>query len=199
MGMVKEKGSATTNLVGKKSTAWVIGLLARAQNNGFDVDSLTVVDWKTLDPVYDASNIEMQYLGGVSIALKIEGGSGNKRKSEPVMWREGDEIGHWSTEKWRVGWDELKPTLLEERGPTLEPMARKQKLLEQIAQNRSSKETPEDIRILLEEKREAFAVCDQELSVTSEVEMDVDPGDHPPIKLKATPVPLTMRVEGNAE
>nr|CDJ87686.1 unnamed protein product [Haemonchus contortus] len=53
-----------------------VGLLARAQNNGFDVDSLTVVDWKTLDPVYDASNIEMQYLGGVSIALKIEGGSG---------------------------------------------------------------------------------------------------------------------------
>uniref|UniRef100_A0A7I5E602 RNA-directed DNA polymerase n=1 Tax=Haemonchus contortus TaxID=6289 RepID=A0A7I5E602_HAECO len=318
MGMVVEKGSATTNLVGKKSTAWVnmlnervralidtgsmisivpIGLLARAQDNGFDVDSLTVIDRKTLEPVYDASNNEMQFLGGVSIAVKIEGGSeyevafyiskekGHEvllgtnaleglgvqihlpraplfpiqrsshsgkvtvarrtyippyssavvqarcdidegsaeriiwpisngmaagvfkiencecaipvisKKSEPMMWREGDEIGHWSTEKWREGWDELKPALLEERGSILEPMARKQKLLEQIAQNRSSKEIPEDIRILLEEKREAFAVCDQELSATSEVEMDVDTGDHPPIKLKARPVPLAMRAK----
>uniref|UniRef100_A0A7I4YX26 Reverse transcriptase domain-containing protein n=1 Tax=Haemonchus contortus TaxID=6289 RepID=A0A7I4YX26_HAECO len=74
-------------------------------------------------------------------------------------------------------------------------MARKQKLLEQIAQNRSSKEIPEDIRILLEEKREAFAVCDQELSATSEVEMDVDTGDHPPIKLKARPVLLAIRAK----
>nr|CDJ95103.1 gag, pol and env protein precursor [Haemonchus contortus] len=318
MGMVVGKGSATTNLVGKKSTAWVnmlnervralidtgsmisivpIGLLARAQDNGFDVDSLTVIDRETLEPVYDASNNEMQFLGGISIAVKIEGGSeyevafyiskekGHEvllgtnalgglgvqihlpraplfpiqrsshrgkvtvarrtyippyssavvqarcdidegsverviwpisngmaagvfkiencecaipvinEKSEPMMWREGDEIGHWSTEKWREGWDELKPALLEERGSILEPMARKQKLLEQIAQNRSSKEIPEDIRILLEEKREAFAVCDQELSATSEVEMDVDTGDHPPIKLKARPVPLAMRAK----
>ncbi|XGW04282.1 hypothetical protein V3C99_015440, partial [Haemonchus contortus] len=60
---------------------------------------------------------------------------------------------------------------------------------------RSSKEIPEDIRILLEEKREAFAVCDQELSASSEVEMDVDTGDHPPIKLKARPVPLAMRAK----
>ncbi|KAK6022565.1 hypothetical protein OSTOST_11735 [Ostertagia ostertagi] len=115
--------------------------------------------------------------------------------SEPMMFREGEEIGHWSTDKWREGWDEVKPTILEERCSGLELQARKQKLFEQISQNRSSTEIPEDIRKLVEEKGEAFAVCDQELSATSEVEMDVDTGDHPPIKLKARPVPLAMRAK----
>ncbi|VDO31495.1 unnamed protein product [Haemonchus placei] len=85
-----------TATVGKKSTAWVsmlnervralidtgsmlsivpIGLLARAQDNGFDDDSLTVIDRETLEPVYDASNKEMEFLGGVSKAVKMEGGS----------------------------------------------------------------------------------------------------------------------------
>ncbi|KAK6021093.1 zinc knuckle, partial [Ostertagia ostertagi] len=319
MGMVVEKGSAETDLVGEKSTAWVsmmnervsalidtgsmvsivpVGLLARAQKNGFDVDSLTVIDQKTLDPVYDASNNRMQFLGGVVIGVKIEGGaeyevafyiSNDKGQevllgtnalkslgvqiqlpkpattptrrtshigkvtvarrayippyssalvqarcnvgenpverviwpasngiaagvfkiennecaipiinegSEPMMFREGDEIGHWSTDKWREGWDEeFKPTILEERCSGLGLQARKQKLFEQISQNRSSTEIPEDIRKLVEEKGEAFAVCDQELSATSEVEMDVDTGDHPPIKLKARPVPLAMRAK----
>ncbi|KAK6010205.1 hypothetical protein OSTOST_24780, partial [Ostertagia ostertagi] len=96
MGMVVEKCSATSNLVGRKLTAWVsalnervpalidtgsmvsivsIGLLAKAQDNGFDVDSLRVIDREALNPVFDASGSRMQFLGGVVIVVKIDGGT----------------------------------------------------------------------------------------------------------------------------
>ncbi|KAK6016736.1 zinc knuckle, partial [Ostertagia ostertagi] len=93
MGMVVKRCSTATTLVGEKWTAWVsmlkervpaqidtgsmvsivsIGFLAKAQDNGFNVDALEAIDQEALDPVFDASNNRMQFLGGVVIPVKIE-------------------------------------------------------------------------------------------------------------------------------
>ncbi|KAK6037463.1 hypothetical protein COOONC_25032, partial [Cooperia oncophora] len=34
--------------------------------------------------------------------------------SEPMMLKEGEEIGQWSTEKWKEGWENLEPVVLDE-------------------------------------------------------------------------------------
>ncbi|KAK6031471.1 zinc knuckle [Ostertagia ostertagi] len=51
-----------------------IEIVARAQDRGFDVDSLSVVPKSKLKPVFDASNNEMDFMGAVYIQVETEGG-----------------------------------------------------------------------------------------------------------------------------
>lgn len=63
----------------------------------------------------------------------------------------------------------------------------------QILRNMTEHRIPEDLLMLQDEHGEAFTVYNQELSATNAVEMQIDTGDHPPIKMKARPVPLGLR------
>lgn len=50
------------------------GVLARAKDRGFDVDSLEVIPARERMPVFDASNNEMQFLDATKIELQPEEG-----------------------------------------------------------------------------------------------------------------------------
>ncbi|VDO18786.1 unnamed protein product [Heligmosomoides polygyrus] len=51
-----------------------VGILARAQDAGFDIDSLEVLPRESMGPVYDASNNQMVFLGAVKLNVELEGG-----------------------------------------------------------------------------------------------------------------------------
>ncbi|KAK6033260.1 hypothetical protein OSTOST_00527 [Ostertagia ostertagi] len=58
-----------------------IEIVARAQDRGFDVDSLSVVPKSKLKPVFDASNNEMKLMSAVYIQVETEG-----RRSELIAF-----------------------------------------------------------------------------------------------------------------
>lgn len=51
----------------------------------------------------------------------------------------------------------------------------------------------EELQSLLNKYAQAFSVTEKELSQTDLVEMTIDTGSSPPIKMKARPVPLGIR------
>ncbi|KAK6035972.1 hypothetical protein COOONC_26523 [Cooperia oncophora] len=82
--------------------------------------------WTLYDmvPVYDASGNRMEFMGAVKIAVELEGGvytikgrsvdvSVVNDSDEPMICREGDVIGQWGTEKWREGWEDVNPLMLD--------------------------------------------------------------------------------------
>ncbi|XGW19754.1 hypothetical protein V3C99_003527, partial [Haemonchus contortus] len=211
-----------------------VGILARAQKEGYDVDSLEVLSEDSIIPVFDASRNRMDFLGAVKIAVELE--EGNKvdvafhiaddkeakillgtnalgklgiqvvlppqeptlqaeaservvvarrmyippygkalvsarhegisdgerilwptkhgiaagvfkitnqevkvpminNSEEPMILREGEEIGHWGTEKWREGIEDLRPLMMDSETHELTPEERRKVLHEQVRQS----------------------------------------------------------------
>ncbi|KAK6022583.1 zinc knuckle [Ostertagia ostertagi] len=276
-----------------------VQVLAEAQDRGFDVDTLKLVNKSQLVPVYDASNNKMELLGAVYIEVELVGGNRrwvpfhispskenelilgtnalsrlgvevsivpdklesveqeSKRafhskvtvvrrvyvpprdaalvsvrcsgedpaEVERVIWpsrkgiaagvysiqdretalpvfnssdeglvlKEGEEVGHWSTDKWHQRWDELNVLSLDKEESLVQGDQRLDKLIELIERNAESGQLEGGIRELLRIHADAFSICDRELSQTDVAEMTIDTGSSSPIKMKARPVPFGVR------
>ncbi|KHJ76077.1 hypothetical protein OESDEN_24304, partial [Oesophagostomum dentatum] len=123
-----------------------VGLIAEARKRGFDFMSLELVEDSKMEPVYDAS-------------------AAVNNTEERVLLREGDELGHWGTEKWKETWEDVNPLMLDSSAEEMSWEERQRLLFEQI----------------------------KEGSKENLVEMDIETGDHRPVKMKARPVPLGIR------
>ncbi|KAK6041262.1 hypothetical protein COOONC_21232, partial [Cooperia oncophora] len=64
---------------------------------------------------------------------------------EPMICREGDVIGQWGTEKWREGWEDVNPLMLDSTSPDMSPEQRRTLLLEQIKEASSVETLSEDV------------------------------------------------------
>ncbi|KAL6742239.1 hypothetical protein Aduo_015408 [Ancylostoma duodenale] len=51
-----------------------LGVLVRAHQQGFDIDSLQAIPKEEIQPVFDASNNPMNFVGAVRIEVELEGG-----------------------------------------------------------------------------------------------------------------------------
>ncbi|VDP02988.1 unnamed protein product [Heligmosomoides polygyrus] len=93
--VVKNIGNTRKDLIGNRATVPVkllggsnaalldtgsmisiipLGVLVRAKQKGFDIDSLEPIDKKEIEPVFDASNNPMVFLGAVRIDVQLEEG-----------------------------------------------------------------------------------------------------------------------------
>ncbi|EYC42135.1 hypothetical protein Y032_0541g3183 [Ancylostoma ceylanicum] len=114
-------------------------------------------------------------------------------RDEPMILSAGEEIGQWGTEKWKESWEDLNPLMLDNAVDELSFEDRQRLLFDQIKTSSNVAEICADVRDVLDEFADAFAVCDRELTGTKIVEMDIDTGEHKPIKMKTRPVPLGIR------
>ncbi|RCN34048.1 zinc knuckle [Ancylostoma caninum] len=213
-----------------------VGVLARARDAGFDVNSLEVLPESSMVPVYDASGNRMTFLGAVKVYVGLEDGKksevafhildvkdddillstnslkelgvqltlvpdeikhseevkdkrvvvakriyvpphesvlvearceGDSEVEERVVWpkrdglaagvfkirnqeldipitnnseepmilREREEIGHWGTEKWKEGWEDLNPLMLDSGTQEIKVEGRQKLLYEQVKES----------------------------------------------------------------
>uniref|UniRef100_A0A7I4YV80 RNA-directed DNA polymerase n=1 Tax=Haemonchus contortus TaxID=6289 RepID=A0A7I4YV80_HAECO len=75
------------------------------------------------------------------------------------------------------------------------PSDREERLLRFLRDNRTTGEHNETIGSLVKRYAQFFAVSEQELTQTTLVEYNIDTGDAIPIRQKARPVPLAVRVQ----
>uniref|UniRef100_A0A7I4YDV5 CCHC-type domain-containing protein n=1 Tax=Haemonchus contortus TaxID=6289 RepID=A0A7I4YDV5_HAECO len=246
-----------------------VGMLARAQKSGFDVDSLEVVPKESMVPVFDASGNSMAFLGAVKVDIELDGGDskevafhisdmkegelllgtdaleklgvqvtltpkdsnmwsqdservvvarriyippygralvfarceGHSEEEERVLWpcrkgmaagvfriknqelkvpvmndgedpmilKEGEEIGRWGTEKWREGVEDLRPLMMDSESYELTPDERRKLLHEQVKESTGVDELSKEVSEVLDEFPEAFSVCERELTGTDRV------------------------------
>nr|CDJ81915.1 Zinc finger domain containing protein [Haemonchus contortus] len=254
-----------------------VGILARAQKEGYDVDSLEVLSEDSIIPVFDASRNRMDFLGAVKIAVELE--EGNKvdvafhiaddkeaeillgtnalgklgiqvvlPPQEPTLQAEASERvvvarrmyippygkalvsarHEGGSDGERILWptkdgfaagvfkitnqevkvpminnseepmilregEEIRPLMMDSGTHELTPEERRKVLHEQVRQSTGVDRLSEEVKNVLDEFPEAFSICDRELSKTDRVKMDIDTGEHKPIKMKARPVPLGVR------
>ncbi|KAK6026331.1 zinc knuckle, partial [Ostertagia ostertagi] len=272
-----------------------VGLLARIQDKGFDVDSWTMIPKSELRPVFDASNNRMNFLAAVYIKVTVAGGeaqevafhvspqkgsevilgtnalkrlgievSMGKRKastreeesvnkvlvvgrryipprdkalvevfcegeesctSEKVLWpsrqgmaagvytirekkttvpihnnsnepmllKEGDQVGYWDTDKWHGSCE--NPLMPVEEEDKLTGPERIRELEALISVNMEGGQMDRDVQKLVKDYADAFSISDQELSQTDLAYMTIDTGSTTPIKMKTRPVPLGVRAK----
>ncbi|KAK5983884.1 hypothetical protein GCK32_000841 [Trichostrongylus colubriformis] len=83
-GIIGSKTTVALSLLGESCEAFVdtgsmisivlVELSAKAQDQGFDLDSLDMVPKADLKPVFDALNNRMDFVAAVYIEVKVEGG-----------------------------------------------------------------------------------------------------------------------------
>ncbi|KAK6031472.1 hypothetical protein OSTOST_02375 [Ostertagia ostertagi] len=113
---------------------------------------------------------------------------------EPLLLKEGEEIGHWGTDKWHERWEDCNPLISDEgANEVLSEEERVEKLEELLLANTESLALDGELRGLLKKYSDTFSISDKELSQTELVKMTIDTGDCAPIKMKARPVPLGLR------
>uniref|UniRef100_A0A7I5E5B3 RNA-directed DNA polymerase n=1 Tax=Haemonchus contortus TaxID=6289 RepID=A0A7I5E5B3_HAECO len=276
-----------------------INLLEKAQEKGYEVDTLPTLTESEVGPVYDASGNEMEIVGAVTVEAELEGGRRTKlvlhitplpqdevllgmnaleklgvqisitngeedglrwksdsnltankeakvirrtyvpsraiaivevdcegvEADERILWtrrkdvasgifkicnqratipvhncneasivlKEGETVGEWSTEKWNGKLEDTNHLMLDSGDATMTREQKRASMVEQLKENMGNEEMDEELMEVLMENEDAFAVSEKELSRTSLTEMDIDTGDNPPVKLKARPVPLSIR------
>ncbi|KAL6735840.1 hypothetical protein Aduo_006247 [Ancylostoma duodenale] len=65
---------------------------------------------------------------------------------EPMTLREGGEIGHWGTEKWREGWEDLNPLMIDSASQEIKGGARQKALYEQVKKRSKGVQLGEEIK-----------------------------------------------------
>ncbi|XGW05284.1 hypothetical protein V3C99_016006, partial [Haemonchus contortus] len=110
-----------------------------------------------------------------------------------IVFKVGEEVGEWSTEKWNEKWEDLNPLLLDSGYRAVNKEERRQQLMQQLEESSGNGQLDDELVSVLRENEDAFAVSEKELSRTTLTEMDIDTAEHPPVTLKARPVPLSIR------
>ncbi|XGW34102.1 hypothetical protein V3C99_018131 [Haemonchus contortus] len=200
-----------------------ISLLEKAQKKGYEVDTLPTLTESEVGPVYEASGNEMEIVGAVTVEAELEGGRHSKLVLHITPLPQDEVLlGMNVLEKLGVqvsitnGEDELRcksdsnltanneakvigrtyvpsPTAIVEVDCEGVEADERASMVEQLKENMGNEGMDEELMKVLIENEDAFAVSEKELSHTPLTEMDVGIGDNPLIKLKARPVPLSIR------
>ncbi|RCN24913.1 reverse transcriptase, partial [Ancylostoma caninum] len=112
---------------------------------------------------------------------------------EPMILKEGEDIGHWGTDKWHENVEEVSQLKWDGDDTGMTEDERREKLFELISRNAEPNILEYEIKEILEQFAGSFAVSDKELTQTDLVKMTINTGNSPPVKLKARPVPLGVR------
>ncbi|VDO54210.1 unnamed protein product, partial [Heligmosomoides polygyrus] len=92
---------------------------------------------------------------------------------EPVLLKEGENVGYWGTDKWHDRWEDINPFLMETK-ESPKGNERVDKLCELLERNAEGGALEPKVRGLVERYAQAFAVADNELSQTDLVEMKIE-------------------------
>ncbi|KAK6036368.1 zinc knuckle [Cooperia oncophora] len=109
--------------------------------------------------------------------------------SEPWVIGRGEDLGRWSTETWvdpRIA-DVPSDMMILRQPAVLQDAERIHVLLDILNKNRKAGNLPDEMRRVIEEYSDVFAISDTELTQTDLVTHDIDVGDHPPIRQKTRP------------
>ncbi|KAK6012479.1 zinc knuckle [Ostertagia ostertagi] len=117
------------------------------------------------------------------------------RGNESWVINKGENIGEWSADTW------VDPRIADIPGDMLclhqssepEGAERTDLLIATLDTNRRAGPMPREVREVVVEFSEVFAISDTELTQTTLVQHDIDIGEHPPIKQKTRPVPYGIR------
>ncbi|EYC19204.1 hypothetical protein Y032_0025g1233 [Ancylostoma ceylanicum] len=118
------------------------------------------------------------------------------RGSEPWVIQKGEQLGEWSTDSWvdpKVA--DIPGDMLSLNQPIMADADRVASLITILDLNRKAGPMPDEIRRVVGEYHDVFAISDLELTQTNLVDHDIDVGGHPPIKQKTRPVPYGIRAE----
>ncbi|KIH55425.1 hypothetical protein ANCDUO_14417 [Ancylostoma duodenale] len=114
---------------------------------------------------------------------------------ETVVFRKGGVVGECSENEWR------ESTQIEAEGDLRDLLPRQiwrtpeERMKELFSNLPNSSALPEDMKQIICEHSEAFAVVDAELTQTDLVVHEIDTGNHMPIRQKTRPVPMGTRKE----
>ncbi|XGW16277.1 hypothetical protein V3C99_001608, partial [Haemonchus contortus] len=117
--------------------------------------------------------------------------------SEPWVIGRGENLGTWSAETWidpRIA-DVPSDMMVLHQHAVLQDAERIHALMDILNKNRKAGVIPEELRRVIEEYSDVFAVSDKELTQTNLVTHDIDVGGHLPIRQKTRPVPYGIRAE----
>ncbi|XGW18167.1 hypothetical protein V3C99_002633 [Haemonchus contortus] len=109
-----------------------------------------------------------------------------------IVFKVGEEVGEWSTEKWNEKWEDLNPLLLDSVYRAVNKEERRQQLTQQLDESSGKGQLDDELVSVLKENEDAFAVSEKELYRTTLTEMDIDTAEHPPVKLKARPLSIRL-------
>ncbi|EPB71435.1 sushi domain protein [Ancylostoma ceylanicum] len=122
-------------------------------------------------------------------------------EEQPWVIRKGETLGTWSTDTW------IDPRTKEVTGDMLELTRRNheqtrdrfEELINILDTNRRAGPMPQDLKQLVHEYKDVFAISDLELSHTNLVDHDIDVGGHSPIRQRTRPVPLPTTDPGSVD
>ncbi|VDO75322.1 unnamed protein product, partial [Haemonchus placei] len=118
-------------------------------------------------------------------------------ESESWVIGQGEDLGTWSAETWidpRIV-DVPSDMMVLQQHAVLQDTERTHALVDILNKNRKAGVIPEELRRVIEEYSDVFALSDKELTQTNLVTHDIDVGGHPPIRQKTRPVPYGIRAD----
>ncbi|CAJ0593385.1 unnamed protein product [Cylicocyclus nassatus] len=89
----------------------------------------------------------------------------------PMILKEGEELEQWGTENWRSMWEEMNPLMMNNEIPHLDREERRNILYAQLKEGSKVEQLDDDLKQLVDEFEEAFALLDPELTGTDRAEI----------------------------
>ncbi|WKX95827.1 hypothetical protein Q1695_012348 [Nippostrongylus brasiliensis] len=119
------------------------------------------------------------------------------RGSDPYVFREGEEVGNWSSESqdWTHARAHEIPTDIARIGDPLPQETRMSILQQCLTENRRGRAPEPFLWEVIQRYNDVFAVVDTELTQTTLVQHEIDTGNTPPIRQRTRPVPAGLRAE----
>ncbi|KAK6023304.1 hypothetical protein OSTOST_10914, partial [Ostertagia ostertagi] len=117
--------------------------------------------------------------------------------SEPWVIGRGEDLGSWSAETWvdpRTA-DIPSDMMVLHQPALLKDSERIHALVDTLNRNRRAGSMPDELRAVIEEYSDVFAISDAELTQTDLVSHDIEVGDHSPVRQKTRPVPYGLRTK----
>ncbi|XGW24482.1 hypothetical protein V3C99_006141 [Haemonchus contortus] len=156
-------------------------------------DSRNIAFQETACPTGPTSACRWQKHGTTQRATSAHVDTVFNTGTDPLILKEGENVGHWETDKWHDQWGDLNPLLSDEVDHELSGNERLQKLEKLLSANTEAQKLDEEVKLLLKKYQETFSISDRELTQMNLVKMTIDTGECAPIKMRARPVPLGLR------